>query len=177
MRVTVIAPDKLVLINDEALKLSEFDFDEYLHAIQFDDQYGHIEFQTPDGGVSTAPVSAFEVQPYVEAWNAEKARLDAIVPPEPTEAEIVEQRIAEIQQALTANDSASVRPLRAKAAGTATDADKARLVELETQAQALRSELVALTNPESFEDQSQPEQSSTKQSFLKKCNWLRMGKN
>ncbi|MEZ6852784.1 hypothetical protein [Halodesulfovibrio aestuarii] len=97
--------------------------------------------------------------------------------PEPTEQELTQQRIIEIQQLLTANDSASVRPLRAKAAGTATDADKARLVELETQAQALRSELVALTNPESFEDQSQPEQSFTKQSFLKKCNWLRMGKN
>ncbi|WP_051177304.1 hypothetical protein [Halodesulfovibrio aestuarii] len=91
--------------------------------------------------------------------------------------EQLKQRITEIQQLLTANDSASVRPLRAKAAGTATDADKARLVELETQAQALRSELVTLTNPESSEDQSQPEQSSTKQSFLKKCNWLRMGKN
>lgn len=145
MRVTVIAPDKLVLINDEALKLSEFNFDETLHAIQFDGQRGHIEFETQDGGVCTAPVSAFEVQPYVDAWNTEKARLDAMVPPEPTEAELTQQRISEIQQQLTTNDLASVRPLRAKVAGTANEFDENRLAELEAQAQALRAELVTLT--------------------------------
>lgn len=145
MQVTVIAPDKLVLVNGEALKLNKFDFDECLHAIQFNGQGGHIEFQTEDGGVSTAPVSAFEVQPYVDAWNDERARLDAMVPPEPTEAELVQQRIAEIQQQLTANDLASVRPLRAKIAGTATAEDEARLVELEEQAQALRAELAEVS--------------------------------
>lgn len=145
MHVSVIAPDKLVLINGEPLELPEFDFDASLHAIQFDGQEGLIEFETPDGGISTAPVSKFEVQPYVEAWKAEKARLDAIVPPEPTEVEKTQQRITEIQQQLTANDLASVRPLRAKLAGTATDFDDARLAELEAQAQALRTELVTLT--------------------------------
>lgn len=145
MHITVIAPDKLVLVNGEALKLSRFNFDENLHAIQFDGLQGHIEFQTQDGGVSAAPVSAFELQPYVDAWHAEKARLDAMVPPEPTELELVAQRIAEIQQELTTNDLVSVRPLRAKVAGTATEFDENRLAELEEQAQALRAELVTLT--------------------------------
>lgn len=145
MQVTVIAPDKLVLVGGEALGLPEFDFDEALHAIQFDGQQGHIEFQTADGGVCTAPVSAFEVQPYVDAWNVEKARLDAITLPEPTEAELIQQRITELQQQLTANDLASVRPLRAKVAGTATAEDEARLVELEEQAQALRAELAEVS--------------------------------
>lgn len=144
MQVTVIAPDKLVLVDGSALKLSKFDFDEGLHAIQFNGKLGHVEFQTPDGGLTTAPVSEYEVQPYVEAWNAEKARLDAITPPEPTEEEKAQQRIKEIQSLLTANDLASVRPLRAKLAGTATEADDARLAELEEQAQALRAELVTL---------------------------------
>ncbi|WP_290922028.1 hypothetical protein [Halodesulfovibrio sp.] len=65
--------------------------------------------------------------------------------PEPTETELVQQRIAEIQQQLTANDLASVRPLRAKVAGTATAEDEARLVELEEQAQALRAELAEVS--------------------------------
>lgn len=145
MHVTVIAIDKLVLVDDEALELPDFDFDEALHAIQFDGQQGHIEFATTDGGITTAPVSEFEVQPYVDAWKAEKARLDAIVPPEPTEAEKAQQRITEIQSLLTANDLASVRPLRAKLAGTSTDFDDNRLAELEEQAQALRAELVTLS--------------------------------
>ncbi|KAF1073464.1 hypothetical protein [Halodesulfovibrio sp. MK-HDV] len=144
MQVTVIAPDKIVLINGEALELPEFDFDETLHAIQFDGQHGHIEFETPDGGVATAPVSELEVQPYVEAWKAEKARIEAIVPPEPTEIEKVQKRIAEIQQELVSNDLASVRPLRAKIAGTAKEVDELRLNELEEQAQKLRTELAAL---------------------------------
>ena len=65
-------------------------------------------------------------------------------PPEPTQEELTQQRIKEIQSLLTANDLASVRPLRAKLAGTATEADDARLAELEEQAQALRAELVTL---------------------------------
>lgn len=61
-----------------------------------------------------------------------------------TSTELVQQRISEIQQQLTANDLASVRPLRAKVAGTATPEDEARLVELEAQAQVLRTELATL---------------------------------
>ncbi|MFA9396501.1 MAG: hypothetical protein ACERJ1_17595 [Halodesulfovibrio sp.] len=68
----------------------------------------------------------------------------SLTKPEPTEAKKVKQRITEIQQKLTVNDLASVRPLRAKVAGTATEFDDARLVELEEQAQALRTELATL---------------------------------
>lgn len=77
----------------------------------------------------------------------ENGRLIAVEPPpppEPTEEEKAQQRTKEIQSLLTANDLASVRPLRAKLAGTATEADDARLAELEEQAQALRAELVTL---------------------------------
>lgn len=68
----------------------------------------------------------------------------SLAKPVPTEAEKVQQRITEIKQQLTTNDLASVRPLRAKVAGTATEYDDARLVELEEQAQALRAELATL---------------------------------
>lgn len=48
---------------------------------------------------------------------------------------------------LASIDAASARPLRAIVAGTATDEDRARLVELEGQAAALRAELEALRAP------------------------------
>ena len=80
----------------------------------------------------------------IEGQLPEGASLTKPEPPEPTEVELTEQRIAEIQQQLTANDLASVRPLRAKVAGTATEFDETRLVELEAQAQALRTELATL---------------------------------
>ena len=59
--------------------------------------------------------------------------------------EKTQQRITEIRSLLAANDLASVRPLRAKVAGTATEADDARLAELEAEAQALRTELATLS--------------------------------
>ena len=74
----------------------------------------------------------------VQEWEIENP------PPAPSQEELTQQRIKEIQSLLTANDLASVRPLRAKLAGTATEADDARLAELEEQAQALRAELVTL---------------------------------
>lgn len=68
----------------------------------------------------------------------------SLTKPKPTEAEKAQQRVTEIQHALTVNDLASVRPLRAKVAGTAKEADELRLNELEEQAQKLRTELAAL---------------------------------
>ena len=81
----------------------------------------------------------------IEGQLPEAASLTKPKPPEPTEAEKAQQRITEIQSLLTANDLASVRPLRAKLAGTSTDFDDNRLAELEEQAQALRAELVTLS--------------------------------
>lgn len=102
MHVTVVAADKLVLVDGVALTLPEFVFDESLHAIQFDGTNGQIEFITTDGGISTAPATALEVQPYVEAWQAEKARLDAeaAIPPAPlTLVEAKAAKQAEIRDA------------------------------------------------------------------------------
>ena len=76
MRVTVVAPDKLVLVDGVALELPDFDFDPKVHAMQLDGSSGHIEFLTDDGGLMTAPITEYELQPYIEAWNEEKERLD-----------------------------------------------------------------------------------------------------
>lgn len=81
----------------------------------------------------------------IEGTLPEGASLEKMPLPSPTKAELAAQRTEEIQQQLTANDLASVRPLRAKVAGTATAEDEARLVELEEQAQALRAELAEVS--------------------------------
>lgn len=78
MRVTVIPQDKFIQIDGVGFEPIEFDYDEGVHAIQWYGEDGHIEFVTPDGGVMTTPVSSMEVQPYIEAWRAEKERIEAI---------------------------------------------------------------------------------------------------
>ena len=77
MRVTVIAQDKLIAVDGVAITPVEMEYDEALHAIQWDEQTGHIEWKMQDGGIQTAPVTEFEITPYVEAWQAEKKRLEA----------------------------------------------------------------------------------------------------
>lgn len=54
------------------------------------------------------------------------------------------KRRAEIIARLDEIDAASVRPLRAKLAGTATADDEARLAALEDEAAALRAEIGAM---------------------------------
>lgn len=56
-------------------------------------------------------------------------------------------RRAELLAELAAIDAASARPLRAILVGSATDADRVRLTELDEQAAALRAELAGLEPP------------------------------
>lgn len=73
-RVTVVAEDKLIIVNGDGL---EFDFEhpKNLHAIQWHDGAGHIEYKDS----ANKPIESYEkeVQPYVALWEAEKARLEA----------------------------------------------------------------------------------------------------
>lgn len=64
-----------------------------------------------------------------------------VIPYVPSQEELNLVRAEEIRDELAAIDSQAIRPLRAIAAGTATDEDKARLAELETEADKLRAEL------------------------------------
>ena len=62
----------------------------------------------------------------------------------PTQAQLDEQRIAEINQRLTEIDKESIRALRATARGQSTQFDVNKLDTLETEAEALRTELGGL---------------------------------
>ncbi len=72
----------------------------------------------------------------VEMTEAEYAAMTT-----PSASEILR---AEIVAELAAIDTASLRPLRAVAAGTATQFDTDKLAQFETKAAALRAELAAL---------------------------------
>lgn len=74
----VIPSDKLIALNGIAL-IFDFSAPDNLHAIQWDGQQGHIEWENDFNW----PLSAFdatayedEVAPYVALWQAEKARLE-----------------------------------------------------------------------------------------------------
>ena len=55
-----------------------------------------------------------------------------------------QSRVRQIDQRLKAIDVETMRPLRAQQAGTATQADTYRINDLESEAEALRSERVTL---------------------------------
>ena len=74
-----------------------------------------------------------------------EAEADALRYPEPSPEEQKQLRIEEIKSRLLEIDLESVRPLRAKAYGTATPADDERLAALEQEAEALRAELAGLS--------------------------------
>ena len=76
----------------------------------------------------------------IEPVTNERGELIDVKSPEPT----TEQKIAEFKQQLAELDLQAVRPLRAIAAGTGTDEDKARLSEIESQAEMLRAEIAEM---------------------------------
>ena len=79
----------------------------------------------------------------VESYLAEhpEALVPEPAPPEPTAEQIEAARVAGIRAKLDELDRKAVRPLRAIAAGTATDADRTMLAEIEAQAAELRASI------------------------------------
>jgi len=81
MKISVIADDKTVIVNNEALTV-DADFPARLHAIQYQEGAGEIELKNP---TSNIPVLDYEkeVEPYVEAWQKRKAELGFTQTPKP----------------------------------------------------------------------------------------------
>lgn len=93
MQVTVIPSDNIIIKDGEALLFS-FDSPADMHALQWADNTGHIEFTghsqpnhplTPDDFTE-------QVQPFVDLWQAEQARLQA-------ELEAEAQRLPSLEEA------------------------------------------------------------------------------
>ena len=73
------------------------------------------------------------------SWNG-KWYLTGYVPSEPEEHK-KQKRIAQIKEELASKDEKSTRSVRAILAGTATEADRQFLINVEAEVQALRQEL------------------------------------
>ncbi len=91
--VTVVVPDKLIIVDGHLLHFN-FNAPAELHAIQWHDGAGHLEF-TDDYQELAAADYATEVAPFVALWEAEKARLESLIV-EPPELNIAE-RAATVQ--------------------------------------------------------------------------------
>ncbi len=74
MQVSVIPADKTIIIDGAALTFDFSYFPPTLRAIQWNGTSGTMEFST---GPQTWFDNAAFVQPYVDAYNAEKTRLEA----------------------------------------------------------------------------------------------------
>ena len=88
------------------------------------------------GWVNGQPFEIKDWGPYPAGWSA--------TAPPPTADEIKAQKVAELKGELAAIDMESIRPLRAIADGTATQADHDKLAALEADAATNRAELAAL---------------------------------
>lgn len=74
MQVSVIPADKTIIIDGAALQFDYVFFPPNLRAIQWNGASGAVEFST--GPQQWIDNYSF-VQPYVDAYNAEKTRLEA----------------------------------------------------------------------------------------------------
>ena len=141
MNLTVIPSDNFIILDGKSISRT-FDAPENLHALHFDGEIIRQELVENDGMYEKFSTNFALVQPYLEAVKLEIAtRKENSAVAEPTAEEQAQQRAVEIERKLMENDLASVRSLRAKASGTATDADDKRLQELEAEAQELRKQL------------------------------------
>ena len=95
------------------------------------------KFVIPDNSELAIKIQTIQNPKFVIDDNGE---LTDIVKGDPTN----EQKMQCLKQQLAELDLQAVRPLRAIAAGTATDEDKSRLTEIELQAETLRSEIANL---------------------------------
>lgn len=73
MRVTVIPSDKAVYIDDEVL-FFDFECDENIHAIQWMSSFGVIEYKHHNRTEEFSDANI--VQCFIDAFNAEKTRID-----------------------------------------------------------------------------------------------------
>lgn len=106
--VTVVPSDKLIFLDGTAL-IFDFTAPSGMHALQWDGQQGHIEWEDDyNWPLSTDDATAYddEVAPFVALWQAEKERLEL-----ETAARAAEEAEAEAAR-LAAYNSATARASR-----------------------------------------------------------------
>ena len=140
--VTVIPQDKTIIVDGQGLRF-DFAAPAALRALQWHNGSGHVEFSdelTPNLIIQGQEDYEKYVCPYVQMWEERDTSSSMM---EPGQESTAEQRI---NSRLLEIDLESVRPLRAKAYGTSTPEDDAKLAALEQEAVALRVELAGLSD-------------------------------
>lgn len=143
--VTVVVEDRLIIVNGDALEIPggivRAPGHEGLRALQWHGTSGELEFEGRERPLGFDDYKD-SVKPYVDQHANRSAELLAEWSrPENVKARRIEAIGAELDEL----DAKSVRHIRASLAGTATEADKAALAEIERQAENLRAELRGLT--------------------------------
>lgn len=145
--VTIVPVDKVVVVDKKAMFLELPETSKVYHAIQWHGGKGHIEWK--DGAPNTEIFGEKHysqyIQPFVDLWEQEKARLEYEATRPRTEAELREIRKLEIRTRLNIIDFQLVRPLSEMANNTASDEDKDILSSLMEEKHSLRAELTTLT--------------------------------
>lgn len=93
MKITIIPSDNFISIDGVAL-VFPFSAAPNIHAIQWDGASGAIETSNGSQHFST---DLADVQPFIDAYNAEAARLAAIVAPPPTPEQVVANLTSAVQ--------------------------------------------------------------------------------
>ena len=140
--VTVIPQDKTIIVDGQGLRF-DFAAPAALRALQWHNGSGHVEFSdelTPNLIIQGQEDYEKYVCPYVQMWEERDTSSSMM---EPGQESTAEQRI---KSRLLEIDLESVRPLRAKAYGTSTPEDDAKLAALEQESGALRVELAGLSD-------------------------------
>lgn len=74
-QVTVVPSDKLIIVNGEALIFDWEPIEKNIHAIQWCDNKGHIEYENGPNVELTVEYYESKVKPYVDFWQTEKDRI------------------------------------------------------------------------------------------------------
>lgn len=74
-QITIIPSDKLIIINNECLFFDFEPLEDNIHAIQYQDGRGHIEYENKPNVYITDNDYNDKIKPYVELWFNEKNRL------------------------------------------------------------------------------------------------------
>jgi hypothetical protein len=79
MKLTIIRPDGIVIVDGVALKVDCSTVATDIHAVQWNGQRGHIEYAVDDVGnkkLNDQIEDVAQFRPIIDSWNAAKAQAD-----------------------------------------------------------------------------------------------------
>ncbi|EGY24603.1 hypothetical protein DA2_3219 [Desulfovibrio sp. A2] len=100
MRLTIIRDDNVVIVDGRALAVDLAGLPDNLHAVQWDGQAGHVEFNDGTPNEKLEDISAW--QSVVDAWGAARQAEDAPSP----ELNLEEAKAAKLAEIAKAHDAA-----------------------------------------------------------------------